>query len=216
MPFYQLDERTSLLPPRLAAVLLAALGLALVGAVAHRASAYDRPVPGAPQPVLRELARLERALQDAEGDAALLRAAGERTDSIFSYSARYRVPADLAALIYDIALAEGIDPDLGFRLVGVESGFNERAVSPAGAVGLAQVLPSTAQLLAPGITPEQMQRPAVNLHLGFRYLRGLLDRYRGDARLALVGYIGGPGKVRIFLEAGDDSVLAYTRKVMRR
>ena len=70
----------------------------------------------------------------------------------FGYSSRYHIGADLAGSVYDIALAEGIEPELAFRLVKVESDFNEHASSSAGALGLTQVMPSTAQFFVPGIT----------------------------------------------------------------
>jgi len=77
----------------------------------------------------------------------------------------------------DVALSEGIDPGLAFRLVKVESGFNPRATSHVGAVGLTQVLPSTARLYEPGLTTQQLYDRDTNLRIGFRYLRDLLDRY---------------------------------------
>src|SRR3989454_12613017 len=64
---------------------------------------------------------------------------------IMNSPSRSGFPADLAAATYDIALAEGVDPVLAFRLVRVESGFNPRAKSREGALGLTQVLPSTAR-----------------------------------------------------------------------
>ena len=53
----------------------------------------------------------------------------------------------------DIALAEGIDPEIAFELVRVESRFNPRAVSPVGARGLTQVMPRTARWLLPSLLP---------------------------------------------------------------
>ena len=59
----------------------------------------------------------------------------ERLERAHQYSARYRIPADLAMAIHEIALSENIDPQLAFELVRVESQFNARAVSPVGALG---------------------------------------------------------------------------------
>src|SRR3970282_2136241 len=47
--------------------------------------------------------------------------------ALLDYSSRYQVPSDLVALIYDTALREGLDPDLAFRLVRVESAFDPKA-----------------------------------------------------------------------------------------
>lgn len=160
--------------------------------------------------------RLAQQLRLAQGEIELLRIRTQRFDSLFRYSARYKVPADLVALIYDGALREGLDPDLGFRLVKTESGFEARAVSWAGAVGLAQLMPNTARALMPGITTEQLFEPETNLHLGFRLLRQLIARYDGDLRLALVDYNGGPRKVVEFLQEPDPDVLAYVRRVIGR
>lgn len=171
---------------------------------------------GASGPARQEGERLAQQLRLAQGDIELHRIRTQRFDSLFRYSARYNVPADLAALIYDGALREGLDPDLGFRLVKTESGFEARAVSWAGAVGLAQLMPNTARALMPGITTEQLFEPETNLHLGFRLLRQLIARYDGDLRLALVDYNGGPRKVLEFLQEPDPDVLAYLRRVMGR
>src|SRR3989454_8132498 len=96
---------------------------------------------------------------------------------IMNSPSRSGFPADLAAATYDIALAEGVDPVLAFRLVRVESGFNPRAKSREGALGLTQVLPSTARLYEPGLTTSQLYERDTNLRLGFRYLHDLLERY---------------------------------------
>src|SRR5690606_16283795 len=91
----------------------------------------------------------------------------------------YGVSLQLASDIEHAALAEGIDPELAFRLVYVESRFHEQAVSSAGALGLTQLMPATAASLQPGITREQIFERHTNLRLGLRYLRWLLDVYDG-------------------------------------
>ena len=72
------------------------------------------------------------------------RASLQRWHRIYRLSAQFRAKPDLARAIYDAALREGLDPELGFRLVREESRFNPRAVSPAGAVGLTQLMPAAA------------------------------------------------------------------------
>src|SRR6185436_15958906 len=81
--------------------------------------------------------RLRREVENAAGEAALLRAAVERTNRIIGYSGKYDISAKLAGVIFDVALQEGLDPELAFRVVELESGFNPRAVSRVGAIGLA-------------------------------------------------------------------------------
>lgn len=87
------------------------------------------------------------------------------------------------------AAKHGVPEDLYLRLVQRESGWNAGAVSPMGAVGLAQIMPSTADRL--GI---DVDNPAQNLEGGARYLRMMYDKF-GTWRLALAAYNAGPGAV---------------------
>lgn len=97
---------------------------------------------------------------------------------------------DYRMLARDIAQQEGVDPDLFERLVQQESGFNPRARSPVGAIGLAQLMPGTASDL--GVDPND---PEQNLRGGARYLKTQMDTF-GDTNLALAAYNAGPGNVR--------------------
>ena len=97
---------------------------------------------------------------------------------------------DYRAMAEQIAIEEGVDPALFLKLVGAESSFNQGAVSPKGASGLAQLMPATAAYL--GVDPTD---PIQNLRGGARYLKEQLDEF-GDVRLALAAYNAGPGNVR--------------------
>src|SRR5207244_442552 len=110
--------------------------------------------------------------------------------------------AGLAGSVFDASLREGIDPELAFRLVRLESEFNERAVSKVGAVGLTQLMPSTARLIEKGLTRDDLFKPGTNLRVGFRYLRSLLDQYKGNVRLALLAYNRGEDAVWRDVRAG--------------
>lgn len=104
--------------------------------------------------------------------------------------------APLGALPYGEAICRaasgsGIDPLLVAAVIRVESRFDATAVSHKGAVGLMQVLPSTA-----GAAPLQLQDPIVNLEAGVRYLSWLLEHFDGDLELTLAGYNAGPTNVR--------------------
>lgn len=162
-----------------------------------------------------EARHLRAELDATKGELALTRAQLARMNAIMRYSAKYGVRADLAGAIYDIALAQGIEPDLGFRLVRVESEFNERALSSAGAVGLTQLMPATARELQPGVTRQQMYDREINLRLGFKYLRSLIREYRGDVRLALTVYNRGPVSVESLRALGIDPRNGYDRAVMK-
>lgn len=131
------------------------------------------------------------------------------------YAARYGIPGDLAQQIIDTALAEGIDPDLGFRLVRVESVFEPRARGPRGALGLTQLMPSTARAIDRSVrTHSQILEPSTNLRLGFRYLRRMIERYDGNVRLGLLAYNRGEGSVDRSLRAGRDPENGYSHKVL--
>ena len=97
---------------------------------------------------------------------------------------------DYRALASQIAQQEGVPTDLFLRLVNQESSFRPNAVSQAGAMGLAQLMPGTARDL--GVDPND---PVQNLTGGARYLRQQLDAF-GTPELALAAYNAGPGNVR--------------------
>lgn len=151
-----------------------------------------------------------------QGELELARLDLARTSTILQYSGRHRIPGDLAVSIYDIAIAEGIDPKVAFALVGVESDFTQRAVSPVGAIGLAQLMPSTADWLQPGIGTDKLFDRETNLRLGFRYLHMLRNQYKGDMRLALLAYNRGPAKVDEILLAGGNPANGYTTLIHNR
>jgi soluble lytic murein transglycosylase-like protein len=196
-------------------VLLGALVVSSIGGWARRATADDQPTPVTAPVLLSELRTLSQSLEATRGELAVARLQLERANAIIDYSTHYTIAADLAAAIYDVALSEGVDPGLAFRLVKTESGFNQKARSKVGALGLTQVLPSTARLYEPGLTNNQLFERGTNLRLGFRYLRDLLERYNGNLRLALLAYNRGPGKVQELLDAGRDPQNGYSTAVLR-
>lgn len=108
-------------------------------------------------------------------------------DSAPRFEGRYNGP--YLAVARQAARRHGIPEDLFLRLVQQESGWNPRAVSRKGAIGLAQLMPGTARLL--GVDPEDPQQ---NLDGGARYLSEQFRAF-GDWRLALAAYNAGPGAV---------------------
>lgn len=159
--------------------------------------------------------KLRSELETTKGDLNLVRAQLDRATRILQFSSRYKVTGDLATSIFDIALEEGIDPDLAFRLVRQESDFNEHATSPKGAVGLTQVMPATARFFRKGVTRDGLYDAKTNLHVGLRYLRTLVDQYHGNVNLALLVYNRGEVAVQDAIRAGENPTNGYDRQVMR-
>ena len=94
-------------------------------------------------------------------------------------------------LIQEHATRRSLRPELVRAVIQVESGFNPRALSPKGAMGLMQLMPATARSL--GVN--NPWDPAQNIRGGTDYLRLLLDEYDGDEELALAAYNAGSGAV---------------------
>ena len=165
--------------------------------------------------LIGENRRLRQELENLNGEAALLRAQVERANKVMEYSSRYGISAQLAATIFDAALGERLDPELAFRMVQLESGFKTRAVSRVGAIGLAQVMPSTARLFDKSVTREDLFDPETNLRIGFRYMRRLIFLYKGDVRLALLAYNLGEGRVDSARKLGKDPTAGYNRILLK-
>jgi membrane-bound lytic murein transglycosylase MltF len=139
----------------------------------------------------------------------------EREANVSAAVDKYDIERDLAEDIYDIAREQNIDPQLAYGLVRTESTFDERAKSHVGARGLTQVMPRTAAWLVPGTKTEDLYDRQTNLRLGFKYLDQLIDKYKGNVRLALLAYNRGPGTVDKVLKRGGDPNNGYADKVLR-
>ena len=158
--------------------------------------------------------KLRAELTTAQGEMTLLRAQIERADKVIQYSTEYSIPAGLAGKVFDASMRESIDPELAFRLVRLESEFNPRAVSKVGAIGLTQLMPSTAVMFDKTATRDKLFVADVNLKIGLHYLRTLLDMYKGDVRLALLAYNRGEDAVWRDVRAGVNPGNGYDRWVI--
>jgi soluble lytic murein transglycosylase-like protein len=129
--------------------------------------------------------------------SALARAAGSpppapaRANAPASPTTHLAVPEPYRALVLEAAQRFRLDPALLAGLIQVESGFRPDIVSPAGAKGLMQLMDATAR----GLGVRDPFDPRQNILAGAQLLRGLLDRYGGDLRLALAAYNAGGGNV---------------------
>lgn len=99
------------------------------------------------------------------------------------------------------ATHHGVDYELLQAVIATESGFDARAVSPRGAVGLMQLMPATASRFgvagdARRSVEQKLTDPATNLAAGTRYLRYLMDLFEGRLDLALAAYNAGEGAVQ--------------------
>lgn len=109
----------------------------------------------------------------------------------FRLGALARNPEEFEPIINEYALKYGVDKALVKAVIHAESGYNPSAVSPKGAQGLMQLMPKTAQ----GLKVANSFDPADNIKGGVRYLRFLLDTFKGDETLALAAYNSGMSNV---------------------
>ena len=118
----------------------------------------------------------------------------------------YIYPVDYFEIISAEAQSVDIDPYLVSAVIKAESNFREDAQSSAGAMGLMQLMPSTAEWLATKggyeFEPERLYEPEYNIRLGCQYLRFLLDYWQWDVCKALASYNAGQTNVARWLNEG--------------
>jgi soluble lytic murein transglycosylase len=117
------------------------------------------------------------------------------------YPYRYRQAIEANATIY------GVDPHLVAAVIRVESKFHAEAVSRKGALGLMQIMPATAEWIAPQIgftdfQEEMLLDPEVNIRLGTWYLANLAKEFDSRTDVVIAAYNGGRGQVNRWLEEG--------------
>ncbi|MCL6517646.1 lytic transglycosylase domain-containing protein [Alicyclobacillus sp.] len=130
---------------------------------------------------------------------------------------RWMYPIGYQPEIRQAAAEAGVDPLLVASVIRVESQFRSGDVSHAGAIGLMQLMPDTAQWLVdrirsqtgssdlpPGgaMSPAELSDPAVNIRVGTWYIRYLMDRFQGNPVAAIAAYNSGPKRVSQWLADG--------------
>lgn len=141
-------------------------------------------------------------------------------------------PRPFAEEVSEAATATGADPALVWGVMRAESGFNPKARSPVGAVGLMQLMPATARVVASRILEDpgpgrRVWNPRDNVLVGSAFLAELGRHFRGHLPLVLIAYNAGPGAARRFYRRMKDlptdlfveavpypATVAYVKKVV--
>jgi hypothetical protein len=133
---------------------------------------------------------------------------------------------NLAQIIVKESKKHGYDPLFVTAVIMAESGFNKKAISSVGALGLMQLLPSTAKYIAHKLGAEHWKghRPLLhdesyNIKLGVTYLKYLSNKFGDDKRTILAAYNWGPGNVERSIKRGSTNLpsetVRYRDSIMR-
>ncbi len=140
----------------------------------------------------------------------------------FLDQARLRLPKntvdDIANSVYKASTRYNVPPEMILAVIRIESAFDVNAQSNKGAVGLMQILPSTAQEIAQELRidwrGEQILRdPSANIEMGTYYLTKLIGQFN-DLSVALAAYNHGPGRIAELAEANAELPMGYSEKVL--
>jgi soluble lytic murein transglycosylase len=116
-------------------------------------------------------------------------------------------PRAFTPVVTDVSRNTGIAQSLVYGVMRSESNFSPTALSPVGARGLMQLMPTTAAALAKSqgdFTPDRLSDPQTNITLGVRHLKGLIDLYQGNTTLAVAAYNAGTTAVNRWRTAFGD------------
>ena len=108
------------------------------------------------------------------------------------FASKYYKVEDIQQKIINEAQRQNLAPSLALAIAKVESDFNPQALSHAGAKGVMQIMPGTAELVF-GVSRKRLFEPDLNIQLGIQFINQLLDRYNGRLDIALSHYNGGSG-----------------------
>jgi soluble lytic murein transglycosylase len=158
----------------------------------------------------RDAGAYRLSLLSAEQAAALWGKGGMRDAPVALQRLAYPYP--YTELVRKEAERWGLDPRLLLAVIRQESRFEAAATSSAGARGLMQVMPGTAQGIADRLgwqdfDPAQAYLPYINVALGANYVAEWLKHFNGSLATALAAYNGGPGNAAIWRKWADDDDL---------
>lgn len=118
----------------------------------------------------------------------------------------------LMSMVEKLADKHGVDEKLVKALIKQESGFNPKATSKVGAMGLMQLMPSTAK----GLGVSDPYNPYQNVEGGIKYLKSMLERFNGNTILALAAYNAGPNAVKKYNDVPPyGETQRYVRAVLK-
>ena len=117
-----------------------------------------------------------------------------------SYVLKVIFPTPFMELVEKYSREQDLDPLLVISLIKQESSFGWDAVSGSGALGLMQLMPATAFETMPGVGRLELQKAEANMKVGTRYLKQLMNRFKGNIILSLAGYNAGPNAVDRWLK----------------
>ena len=160
---------------------------------------------GLSQKALTALARLYLEMENYNVPLSLItaeRPARQTGDPLYAWALSY--PLGFRDAVKSQATARGVAENLLYAVIRSESSFSPTALSPAGAVGLMQLMPSTAAMILGdkgGATPrDRLVRPEVNISAGSRHLKDLITSYNGNIVAAVAAYNAGSGNVDRWLK----------------
>ena len=145
------------------------------------------------------LARLHLEIDDYNGAYHLLKKRPRKLgkDPLLAWALSY--PAAFRDSVYKQSSKNSLAPELVYGVMRTESSFSPTVVSPAGAIGLMQLMPATAALMGNGAGnsngANKLKQPEQNIKLGARHLRDLLNLYKGDQVFAIAAYNAGAHNV---------------------
>ena len=161
---------------------------------------WQRGIKGLSEAELRAATALARDWQWPDRAITTANRAGVRGD----WSIQYPLPYQ--SQVAEQADIQGIAPEWVYGVMRRESLFMPEVASHAGAVGLMQLMPATAKDVASWIGYRQrldLAKPDLNIRLGSRYLRHVLEQFDGNLVMATAAYNAGPGRVKSWMPEGQ-------------
>jgi soluble lytic murein transglycosylase len=166
-------------------------------------------------------------VQAQKGKIDSLRDQNQRLQTVmllrdFLENERIRLPQemvnDIAGSIHMASVRYSLPPEMILAVIRIESAFDINALSNKGAVGLMQILPSTAQEIARDLRMEWsgedlLRNPQANIEMGAYYLTKMISQFN-DLSVALAAYNNGPGRIARLNEAKADLPMDYAEKVL--